>query len=258
MNPLDIIFDRAAEDRRRGAVEIEFKLIEDLLSERQRWTATGLISGAKRLLAGQPAMANLRNLARELARGDLATAREWLVRRSVLLAELDERFAAAAWPLIEGAERLLTISRSSAVAAVLVGAWRRGWRGETVVFDGSAVGGGADQASRLAETMDHIHSQPDSAVSGWLVGNGIRVLIGADAVSPERLVNVSGTSILLELAFTRSIPVVVVADSGKDLPDDELDELLASGPTAAEGNTGRRWPIFEAVPMNLVSTRICE
>ena len=203
-------------------------------------------------------MANLRNLARELARGDLEKVHEWLSRRSVLLSELDERFTAAAWPLIEGAERLLTISRSSAVAAILVGAWRRGWRGETVVFDGSPAGGGVDQARRLAEGMGRVRSQPDSTMPGWLVGNSVRVLVGADAVSPERLVNASGTGALVELAVSRSVDVVVVADSGKDLPDEEIDELLASGPTAAEGNTGRRWPIFEAVPMNLVSTRICE
>ena len=256
VSSLDSIFDRAAEDRRHGAAEIEYRLVADLLRVQQRWTESVLVSGAERLLAGQPAMANLRNLTRELARGDLATAQEWLQHRSVLLSELDERFAAAAWPLIEGTKRLLTISRSSAVASVLEGAWRRGWRGETVVFDGSPAGGGIDQATRLGESMDHVHSQPDSTISQWLTGSGINVLVGADAVSPERLVNVSGTSILLELAFTRSIPVVVVADSGKDLPDDEIDELLASGPMAAEGNTGRRWPIFEAVPLNLVTKRI--
>jgi len=258
VSSLDSLFDRAAEDRRHGASEIEHRLVADLLREEKRWTASALVSGAERLLAGQPAMANLRNLARELVRGDLATVQEWLQHRSVLLSELDERFAAAAWPLIEGTKRLLTISRSSAVASVLEGAWRRGWRGEAVVFDGSPAGGGIDQATRLGESMDRVHSQPDSTVSRWLTGIGTSVLVGADAVSPERLVNVSGTSILLELAFTRSVPVVVVADSGKDLPDDEIDELLASGPTAAEGNTGRRWPIFEAVSREFVTNRVSE
>jgi len=203
-------------------------------------------------------MANLRNLAREFARGDLATAQEFLQCRSVLLSELDERFATAAWPLIEGTKRLLTISRSSAVAAVLEGAWHRGWRGETVVFDGSPAGGGADQAARLAERMDHVCSQPDSIMPGWLTGSKTRVLIGADAVSPERLVNVSGTAALLELAVSRSVPVLVVADSGKDLPDDEINELLASGPEVVDEGTPRRWPLFEAVPYELVTDRIRE
>jgi translation initiation factor 2B subunit (eIF-2B alpha/beta/delta family) len=258
MASLASLFDRAARDRRHGAAEIEIRLIADLLAEQGRWTAPDLAAGARQLLAGQPAMANLRNLARELARGEPAAARDWLQRRSVLLSELDERFAAAAGPVIEGAGRVLTISRSSAVAAVLEGAWRRGWRGEAVVFDGSAAGGGVDQAARLARRMGRVHAQPDSTMARWLAGDRICVLVGADAVSTERLVNVSGTWPLLELAAARSVPVVVVADSGKDLPDDEIDELLAECPEAVEAGSGRRWPIFEAVPLEFVSRRIRE
>lgn len=258
MDRLNSLFDGAADDRRHGAAEIELRLIAELMAERPSWTAGDLASGAARLLAGQPAMANLRNLARELARGDLAGLHAWMERRWSLFAELDERFAAAAWPLIENAGRVLTISRSSAVAAVLEGAWRRGWRGETVVFDGSAAGGGGDQAARLSETMDGVRSQPDATVAGWFTGAGVRVLIGADAVSSRRLVNVSGTCNLLEIASSRTVPVIVVADSGKDLPDDEIDEMLAEGPDVVERGAGRRWPIFEATPIELVTDRIRE
>jgi translation initiation factor 2B subunit (eIF-2B alpha/beta/delta family) len=175
-----------------------------------------------------------------------------------LLVELDQRFAASAWPLIEGASRILTISRSSAVAAVLEGAWRRGWRGETVVFDGVPAGSGADQAIRLAATLEHLHTPPDSTASRWLTGPGIRVVVGADAVSPLRLVNAGGTRALLELADAGSAPVIVVADSGKNLPDAEIDLMLASGPEVIEEDTGRRRPIFEPIPFRLVSTRISE
>lgn len=258
MSPVDSFFERAAADRRHGAGEIERRLIADLLGEVGQWTSVDLVSGARRLLAGQPAMANLRNLARELARGDVARARDRLQRRLLLLSELDERFAAAAWPLIEGAERLLSISRSSAVASVLEGARDRGWRGETVVFDGSAAGGGADQAARLTERLNRVHSQPDSTMAGWFAGADVRVVVGADAVSPERLVNVSGTRNLLELASVRAVPVIVIADSGKDLPDHEIDEMLAGSPEAVEAGTNRRWPIFEAAPFAFVTSRIRE
>jgi translation initiation factor 2B subunit (eIF-2B alpha/beta/delta family) len=258
MSPLDALFDRAANDRRHGAAEIESRLIAGLLAEQRCWTAADLAAGAARLLAGQPAMANLRNLARELARGHVADAHDRLQRRSLLLSELDERFAAAAWPLVEGAERLLTLSRSSAVAAVLEGAWRRGWRGETVVFDGTAAGGGADQAAALAEKIDGVRSQPDSTMAGWFAGASVRVLVGADAISPERLVNISGTRNLIELAAARAVPVIVIADSGKDLPDDEIDELLAESPEMIEEGARRRWPIFEAAPLEFVTNRIHE
>ena len=258
MSSLNALFDHASADRRHGASEIERSLVTALLDERRSWTAAGLASGARRLLSGQPAMANLRNLARELEGGDLENLDRWMRRRSVLLAELDGRLANSAWPLIATSRRVLTISRSSAVAAVLVGGWRRGWRGETVVFDPSPAGGGVDQAGRLSEEMDHVRSQPDSATPRWLAGGGVLVLVGADAVSPERLVNVGGTTALLELAAVRSVPVVVVADSGKDLPDAEIDEVLCSGPEVVEEGTGRRRPLFEAAAMDLVTERIRE
>jgi translation initiation factor 2B subunit (eIF-2B alpha/beta/delta family) len=111
---------------------------------------------------------------------------------------------------------------------------------------------------RLAETMEHLQAPPDSVISEWLVGIGIKVVIGADAVSPRRLVNATGTRTLLELAAVRSVPVAVVADSGKDLPDDEMDGVVASGPVVVEEGTGRRRPIFEVIPVNLVSMRISE
>ncbi len=258
MGSSDTLFNRAANDRRHGAGEIELRLIAGLLDPSCGFAALDLVSGAERLLEGQPAMANLRNLARELARGDIASVRDWLQRRWALLSELDERFATAAWPFVEGAERLLSISRSSAVAAVLEGAWRRGWRGETVVFDGRAAGGGVSQAAALAERMDRVRCQPDSTMAGWFAAADVRVLVGADAISRERLVNVGGTRNLLELASVREVPVIVIADSGKDLPDDEIDELLAAGPAMIEEGTLRRWPIFESAPLELVTKRIRE
>lgn len=258
MSSLDVIFGRASGDRRHGAAEIERRLVTDLLDERRRWDAGALNRGAVRLLTGQPAMANLRNLARSVRGAELKDVEDCLRRRLIVLRELDERLATAAWPRIASTRLVLTVSRSSAVAAVLFGAWDRGWRGRTVVFDGSPAGGGVNQAERLAERMGHVVSQPDAAVVNWLDGDGSLVLIGADAVSPERIVNVSGTRAMLELAAARKIPVAVVADSGKDLPDDELEEILASVPTCVDEGPARRWPIFEAVPSDLVTERISE
>lgn len=258
MTDLEQVFARAASDRRHGASEIERRLVADLLDARRSWTATGLAAGGDALRDGQPAMANLRRLAHRLADDHPAVLGAWLERRSEVLAELDERLARAAWPHVEGAGRVVTISRSSAVAAVVTGAGRRGWRGEVVVLDGSPEGGGADQAAALAGITGDVRSQPDAAAPEWLAGDGVRVLVGADAVSPVRLVNVRGTAALLELAAARSVPAFVVADTGKDLPDDELEELLEAAPVASEEGPGRRWRLFEAAPMSLVTGRIRE
>jgi len=258
MQSVEGLFDAAASDRVQGAAEIERRLIDGLLADRKRWADEGMVRGAKCVLAGQPAMANLRNLARWVTENDLSSIEELLVERSRVLAQMDGRLAEAAWPAVKGCCRVLTISRSSAVAAILVGAWNRGWRGDVVVFDGSSAGCGEVQASRLAKSISIVRSQPDAVMASWVGGGESLVVIGADAVSSERLVNACGTRTLLELARARSVPAVVAADSGKDLPDEEIEEILAAGPIATEEGTSRRWPIFEAAPIALVSERIAE
>jgi len=258
MDPVEQLFERAVDDRRHGAAEIERRLLRDLLEARREWTADGLTRGADRLTDGQPAMANLRRLAHELARPELAEVESRLRHRLAVLDELGDRLAAAAWPLLDGVPRVLTLSRSSAVAAVLLGAWRRGWRGETLVFDGSPAGGGADQAAELARTMDRVRSLPDAVMRDGFEGASTRVVVGADAVGRDRFVNVSGTALLVELAAARAVPVTLVADTGKNLAEDELDEILAALPTAGDGAVGRRWPLFEPVPLELVTDRVTE
>jgi translation initiation factor 2B subunit (eIF-2B alpha/beta/delta family) len=258
MSTIETLFETAAGDRRRGASEIERRLVSGLLSDRGDWTAEALQRGAARLLAAQPAMANLRNLARRLGGDDLAVIERRLADRSSVLADLDGRLAVAAGPWIDPARRVLTLSRSSAVAAALIGAARAGWRGEVVVFDGSPHGGGAGQADRLAGVLGGVRSQPDAMMPHWIDGGGVRVVVGADAVGDRRFVNVCGTRTLVELAAARQAPVIVVADTGKDLADAELDELLAGTPAVGDGPAGRRWPLFEATPLALVTARVAE
>ncbi len=256
MDPVERKIGRAVADRRHGAAAIEQRLLGDLLAVRSGWTPDNLRRGARQLVEGQPAMANLRRLAHLLAADDLDRVARELRRRADALSGLAERLAEAAWPAVRGADRVLTLSRSSAVAAVLTGAWRRGWRGDVVVFDGSPAGGGIDQARALGSTIAGVRSQPDAAMALAFTGSATRVVVGADAVGRRRFVNVCGTRILAELAGRRKAPVVVVADDGKDLAEGELDQLLAALPTAGDGELGRRWPLFEPVPLDLVTERV--
>jgi translation initiation factor 2B subunit (eIF-2B alpha/beta/delta family) len=209
------------------------------------------------LAEGQPAMANLRALsakAKAVEESDSFTS--WLARRAAYLDELPERFAANAWSWIEAAARVLTLSRSSAVAAVVEGAWRLGWGGMVVVLDGTAAGRGVDQARRLAAT-GHAISQPDATVRNWLDDEATVVLVGADAIGPKRFLNAVGTGMLLELASARQVTRVLVAESGKDVEEADLDEICARCPRHHEA-AGREWSIFEPVSLELVSGRVSE
>jgi translation initiation factor 2B subunit (eIF-2B alpha/beta/delta family) len=83
------------------------------------------------------------------------------------------------------------------------------------------------------------------------------VLVGADAVGRQRFVNSAGTGALLEAARRAGVEAVLVADSGKDVTEDDLDEIVSLSPVY-RGTAGRGWPIFEAVPLELVCGRVTE
>lgn len=251
------LFRRAAADREHGAAEIEVMLIRGLLDVETGLGLRSLHRGLKMLAEGQPAMANLRAMAGWMAAVESpASCVSRLARRAAVLEELPDRFAANAWPFVENTQAVVTISRSSAVAAVLEGAWGRGWVGSVIVLDGTASGLGADQALRL-EASGRAISRPDADASRCLDTAGVVVLVGADAVGGRRFVNSAGTKDLLEMARIRAVEAVLVADSGKNVEEDELDEIVSLSPLHVEA-PDREWPIFEAVPLDLVTARVTE
>ena len=253
----DIVFDlfrRAAADREHGAAEIEFALIRGLLELPAALRPATLREGARVLAEGQPVMANLRALAVEAeTAAEFAT---WLARRTRVLRELPQRLPANAWPHIEDSTTVVTLSRSSAVAAALEGAWERGWGGSAVVLEGTASGHGADQARRL-EVSGRAISRPDADAVVWLDVAAAVVFVGADAIGGRRFINAAGTRQLLELSRLREVEAVLVADTGKDVDEEVVDEIIRRSPLHRE-SADREWPIFEAVPLELVTARVTE
>ena len=254
--PVIEVFREAASDRSRGAAEIEEALVRGLLAVRSGWSAPTLRAGAALLAGGQPAMANLRSLSERAAASDLDGFEDWLERRLGLFGDLPGLFAANAWPRIQASRLVVTISRSSAVAAVIEGAWSRGWPGSVVVLDGTACGRGWDQAGRLAAAGEAI-SQPDASAPAWLEKPETVVLVGADAVGPIRFVNATGTRGLLSLARAQGVAGVLVADTGKDVSEEVVDEILENSPRHHE-NARREWAVFEGVAIDLLSARVSE
>ncbi|MCW8985488.1 MAG: hypothetical protein OQK55_09105 [Thermoanaerobaculales bacterium] len=260
MSPRDEIielFRRAATDREHGAAEIELTLVRGLLAIETRLRLDSLHKGLKLLADGQPAMANLQAMAEWMAAVESpASCVSRLARRAAVLEELPDRLAANAWFFIKNAQTAVTISRSSAVAAVVEGAWERGWTGSVVVLDGTASGRGADQARRLGAAGRAI-SRPDADAPACLDETAVVVLVGADAVGGRRFVNSAGTRALLETARVRLVETVLVADTGKNVSEDRVDEIVRRSPLHRESRD-REWPIFEAVPLDLVTVRVTE
>ncbi len=250
------VFRRWANDRDRGAAEIEEQLLAGLLALRSQWTPHAFEVGALLLAGGQTAMAPLLSLARRIAESGPGELESFFEQRLAVLRAAPEALAANALPWIEPAARVVTISRSSAVAAAVEGAWRHGWAGEVVVLDGTSAGRGAEQTERLGRHGPAL-SQPDAAAPRWLDLPDTLVAVGADAVGPDRFVNCLGTRMLLELANPRNVPAILVADRGKDVSEEKLESIAEALPLHRDG-PGREWALFEVVPMHLVAARILD
>lgn len=255
-DPVIAAFRHAAEDRCHGATEIERQLITDLLGLEALWSRQGLAAGGSLLAQGQPSMAAVACLAERAVKLNPHEFKFFLEDRRTALRGLRATLTEKAMPWIEEAARVVSISRSSAVAAVVEEAWARDWPGMVVVLEGTSAGCGRDQAEDL-NRHGRALSQPDAYAQRWLDSARTLVMVGADAVGSEHFVNCIGTGALLESAALRGVSVVLVADRGKDVPESTILRMVADSPLHRD-DTGRQWPIFEMVPMDLVTARISD
>jgi translation initiation factor 2B subunit (eIF-2B alpha/beta/delta family) len=252
MNELEAAFRKAARDRRHGAAAIERRLLESIEACRSLDAAV-LARGAATLAAGQPTMANLRAVAMRVGASTTTGFAHWAACRLAVLRDLPSRLAAAAWPLLRGVSCVISTSRSSAIAAVLQGAFVRGWVGRVVVLDGGQSRAGRDQAKALAAVGLGVESRPDRDAAA-VVSSGAVVLVGADAIGPGAFVNAAGTGELLRVAAGVVDVRAVVADRGKDVDAELFTDLTASLDTDADAGS----PVFELVPLGLVDLRVHE
>ncbi len=216
----------------------------------------------ERLLAGQPAMAALWNLANAVAwaaidagagaQAAADTAREF-VRRGERNAQAIARHADGLLRL--EAERAVTLSASSVVEAAL-----RRWRGPVLVLESRPRLEGRDLARRLAGDGLRVSLAVDAAAR-VLLDAGDVVVLGADSVTPHGVSNKIGSWALAAAARERGRPVHALAGPEKwwplPLPDtSEADrdarEVL---PDPIPGVKVRN-PYFEVVPFDLLSAVI--
>ena len=66
------------------------------------------------------------------------------------------------------------------------------------------------------------------------------VVVGADAIGGKRFVNSAGTGGFLTAARHAGVETVLVADSGKDVPEDVVDEIVRLSPIHHETESAMR------------------
>jgi len=207
----------AADVLRRAAVRLQAGSLEEL-----QW---GLGEVCRSILDAQPAMAPLVTLIRlvmnalervdSLEAGRLAAAHAADEFRQGAEGRIRAVAAAGATVLPSGGT-VATISSSATVQALLIE--EAGPRGVTVLcFESRPMNEGRLFATALAKAGVEVRFAVDAATAA-LVPRCDAVIVGADSVGDEGVVNKIGTTALARAAHLAGIPVYVLADETKMLP----------------------------------------
>ena len=251
----------AADVLRRAAVRLQAGSLEEL-----RW---GLGEVCRGILDAQPAMAPLVTLIRlvmtavedaeSLEAGRLAAANAADAFRQSAETRV-RRVAAAGATILPAGGTVATLSSSATVQALLIE--EAGPRGITVVcFESRPMNEGQVFAAALAKVGVEVRFAVDAAVNA-LVPECDAIIIGADSVGDEGVVNKIGSTALAQAADLAGVPVYVLADETKMLPvgfpqildDDRPGVEVWDAPAGVE--VWNRY--FEVTPMKLVTAIVTE
>lgn len=224
-----------ADDHTSGAVEIATRAASVLLlfaaeaeAEDEHSFQRQLAAAGKALIQAQPSMAPLFNLVNSVVAGvqgarDLEAARK-LVRTTseAFRAELGRRsemIAQRTLSLLPEGCTVLTHSRSSTVLAALQLAANRGRLAEVVCTESRPSYEGRTVAATLAQEGIRTTLITDSAAGHFMARVNL-VMVGADSVSRDGLVNKMGTYAIALAARDRGVPFFALCGTEKFLPTD--------------------------------------
>src|SRR5262245_21102266 len=263
-------------DNRSGAAEILRKAAavyadasgsQAGLSRQGSVLIVGMISSALR--EAQPAIAPLLNLTKEvdsvIQRSGGDRELELAAKTALEFAESASRKAAAS--AVRGAQLIsensvvLTHSRSSTVLAALLDAASGGRRFTLLATESRPMLEGRQLAEAVSSTGIDVSIMVDAAAA--LVMDTVDlVLVGADRVTAEHVVNKIGTRMIALAARDLGIPIYCLADTSKFIRDP---------PTAPQANApdAEVWPdhppavsvinqYFEEVPVGLFTAIVTE
>ncbi len=223
-----------------------------------------------RLTASQPSMAPFLTLSNALwlGMGDRGhpswqVPHDALVRYGEAIDRALEATVRRAAGLVPSDSIVLTYSNSSAVRFAL---WRAMAEGKVFVVtcsESRPMNEGSALAKFLAERGIPVYLIVDAGLSHWL-GIADLALVGADAILRTGMVNKLGTEPLLQAARRIGVPVYVLADSTKWLPD-RLARFWRVRPESPAEITTLRHPnlvihnhYFDVSPLNLVTGIVWE
>jgi translation initiation factor 2B subunit (eIF-2B alpha/beta/delta family) len=207
--------DALAGNRVQGAAELGRRAAEILPSI----PFEELADAIETLLRGHPQMAPLWRLASDLLSAmDPASGADWFLYRL----ETDDATAGLLAPFLP--DELLTISYSSTIVEAI-----RIRRPARVVCMTSDPGGEGQQMAAVLSEYTDASVMKDADALRKVPAQA--VLVGADAITPESLVNKVKTKKLAEAARKKSVPSFVVAGETKFVPEElPITELFEAAP----------------------------
>ena len=222
-------------DREHGASELEGALVEELVALGEGPSLALLDQITDQVAARSGEMGNLLSLVNRLwlaAEAPDATERlGWVLEeRRATLARGGVAAAEALVALLGRRDTLLTLSRSSTVVEALAELQRAVRSVRVVMGEGRPLREGVTAARELAARGVRVTVVTDAVVAGLpLTGPSLpsplsftleraAVVLGADILSADGVINKSGSVALAASAERVGLPVYVVADDAKLLP----------------------------------------
>jgi translation initiation factor 2B subunit (eIF-2B alpha/beta/delta family) len=270
------IIKQIAEDNRSGAAEIlhraseAISLIEAFEQDDVDNARRAVIETCAAIARAQPDMAPLVNLASTVVRAaHLATSADEVIEAAAAQARAfsdnAERMRAAAVShaagLIGEGATILTHSRSSTVLAALNNAKASGKCFRVIATESRPMLEGRAMAESLARSRISVSVIADAAAAAALEKVDC-VLIGADKVTPEDLINKMGTRMIALAARERNRPAYAICDTSKftclrpsiAAGQRSADELWPSAPQGIE--VLNRY--FEPTPLDYFTAIVTE
>jgi len=214
--------EEIARDRKHGARELYRWAVENLMDwvkERGKDHPQELIPLLAETARAQPSMAPLLNLVNQV----LLAWEEGITRVHILLeSALQEEKGSIARLVDEGikllqGKRIVTLSRSSTLLEVIKALVEKGEKPEILISEGRPLMGGVATA-HLYHSMGLKVTLCTDGLIFSLVREGDVIALGADAVTPQYLVNRCGTYPLALVARERGVPFYTFTHTNKLLP----------------------------------------
>jgi len=224
------------------------------------------------VLAAQPSMAVMLNLAQQIVQAcpeelPPATARQQLQQTLAAfrrdLRRSTEALCQQALAVLPPQSTVLTYSNSATVVAALRYAHARGRVRRVLLSESRPAYDGRPQTLALLEHGIAVEYSIDMALFERLPEADV-VLVGADAVFPDRLINKLGTHALAQLAQLRGVPFYSLSATSKFLPaaaatlwrivDHPGEEVWPAAPQ----NLSISNRYFDATPLTLLSGIVSE